>query len=213
VRWWHLAKRFIDMQRELFVNYHKWLQRSKYIHHWFCKNCESIFELKPFEKYKNMKMSELICPKCGSRSLYKGTLLVNLIIDRRSPVEIGRILQGWKYLGKSLDMELDYENILVLKARNRDYLDLFKKDDTTIEKLMDAPDLSKIWVTDKNVILNLCEAHEKKEISVRAGFYHMAIQSRDYEREFICGIAEVSMDKAPICESRVFEKTIVYMIH
>jgi DNA-directed RNA polymerase subunit RPC12/RpoP len=48
---------------------------------WFCKSCLKSFDLVPWKSYKNRKMSEVVCPYCGSKSIHWSDKLFRAMVD------------------------------------------------------------------------------------------------------------------------------------
>ncbi len=57
-------------------------------YHWFCAECNQVFNLTPFRKYSDILMSDLVCRSCGSKNIYHSNELSKAIIDKKSSQEI-----------------------------------------------------------------------------------------------------------------------------
>jgi hypothetical protein len=53
----------------------------------------SIFDLKPWEKYRDKKMADLKCPHCDSQSVHFSTELSKAIIDKKDYKELVKITE------------------------------------------------------------------------------------------------------------------------
>lgn len=60
-------------------------------YHWFCADCNSVFNLTPFRKYTGILMSDLCCQSCGSKDIYHSIGLSKAIIDGNPTIELHQI--------------------------------------------------------------------------------------------------------------------------
>ncbi len=62
-------------------------------YHWLCKDCSTIFNLTPYNKYKGIFLSDLCCPTCASKNVYHGHSLAKAIIDGKPTEELYRVIE------------------------------------------------------------------------------------------------------------------------
>jgi len=78
-------------------------KRISFKTNWFCKSCEKSFNLIPWNKYKIKPMNSIVCPYCGSKSIYHSDELVKAQIDKVQTNELLNIID------KSKDLFIDGE--------------------------------------------------------------------------------------------------------
>lgn len=66
--------------------------RISFRRNWFCTSCENDFNFKPWKLYKDKSMLDIVCPNCGSDSIYYSTELSKAIIDKQPVTELLKIV-------------------------------------------------------------------------------------------------------------------------
>jgi DNA-directed RNA polymerase subunit RPC12/RpoP len=66
--------------------------RISFKKNWFCTSCENDFNFKPWKLYKNKSMLDIVCPYCGSESIYNSTELSKALIDKKPIAELLKII-------------------------------------------------------------------------------------------------------------------------
>lgn len=79
-----------------FLNPIRRMSPTSVARNWFCVSCGNIFDLKPWKRYKDKRVSELRCTQCGSHSVHHSLESCKAIIQKKTTSEIREIVKNLK---------------------------------------------------------------------------------------------------------------------